>query len=797
MRKHTLNLYRLNNIAELDFSFRLVEFDLHYTEGKEDMFNKQMQKIAQKISSITGGPSAIIKRLQRNYIAIPANRSLPETKVDVVPFSVTVRMLPGIYTVSTTTLDKTNLDVIQSFLEFEIRRQLSNSKSLWKLNTNQFFFKQPIVSNEESDIEIYGGFIYKLVYMGDGNFYVCLDLATKYIDKYYLSHYINADNVKLLSPRFRGRRTLYQNGDDWYTAEIEGFGRSIAQHEFTSNGQTHTVKDYIENKTSNHYFQIRALLKPDDLTLLYTYPGRSMEQHSGASSLARIVYGPNDTEVKALHRYSIKDPSRRFETIGKNISSFFQTLQFNRKKLLISGSPLTEQVRIFPMPVLKYNNDRSLKVGHYSTGANASLRDLGTERKNYIVDNGILDKSSFDEQYLIVPEHLDKELVEAFKKNAEWQIRKLAPAFTGFKVLRYKIKEGQANTFMVQEIEKMLRQQNALSGFALFILPDDKGQDSRRQAKTFHDCLKSKFYPALKVQCASAFKIKTFFRSFSTSASAKAPYEYKVPEDKKPMFKSYLFNLVMEHLIVNRKWPYALKDNLHYDIYIGIDVHDRFAGVTFFFKNGEKIFFTSEPVPRKNWKQRAEKLKAPLLVKMIYEKLKIYIPKYAPNPNGIVIVRDGRSFGEEDKALMTIISSLSADSLLNTTSIMSAVVGLYKQSAVPLRLASQTDSYNNLENPVAGAFKLLGNAEGFIYNTGYPFQIRGSARPLHLSLKSGNAIFMKIMEDLFCQSMLAFSAPDRSNSLPVTIKLIDTLLEPLASTAEIEEDEYEAIVTEN
>lgn len=59
MRNHTLNLYRLNNIAELDFSFRLVEFDLPYTEGKEDLQNKQMQKIAQKVSSLTGGPAAI------------------------------------------------------------------------------------------------------------------------------------------------------------------------------------------------------------------------------------------------------------------------------------------------------------------------------------------------------------------------------------------------------------------------------------------------------------------------------------------------------------------------------------------------------------------------------------------------------------------------------------------------------------------------------------------------------------------------------------------------------------------
>ena len=48
------------------------------------------------------------------------------------------------------------------------------------------------------------------------------------------------------------------------------------------------------------------------------------------------------------------------------------------------------------------------------------------------------------------------------------------------------------------------------------------------------------------------------------------------------------------------------------------------------------------------------------------------------------------------------------------------------------------------------------------------------------------------MEDIFHQSMLAFSAPDRSNALPITIKLIDTLLEPLTgATEEEEEDENE------
>jgi hypothetical protein len=789
MRNHTLNLYKVTNLPDLDFSYKLVEFDLQSIDGKEDLFNKQLQKIAQKVSSVTGGPAAVIKRNGKFCIAIPADRDFAEMNIDVTPFNVRVKLLPEVHHIQSANIKNDSIDVIYKFLEFEIRRQLSNNNQLWKLNTSQFFFKKPIFSSEESTIEVFGGFTFKLIRLGDGNFYICLDLTTKYIDKHYLSHYVKTDNAAAIGSRFRGKRVLYQNGDDWYTAEIAGFGKSIKHHEFTRDGVKFNVFDYIFNKTKNHFFKAGNIMKPEDITFLYRYPGRTMEEHNGASSLAKILYNTSDSEVRALHKFSIKDPSRRFESIGKNITNYFQNITFNRKGVQISNRPVVEQVRNFNMPELKYNNNKILKVGAPFTGASAPLREFGAERKQYIIENEVLNKSPFDEQYLIVPDYLDKLLVEGFKKNAEWQIKKLAPAFTGFKVIRYKVKENQAATYQIQEIEKLLQQQNALSGFALFILPD-LSYDSKRHIKNFHDCLKSKFYPGLKVQCASASKIKSFFHSFET-AEKKGVYEYRVPEAAKPKFRSYLFNLVMEHLIVNRKWPFALAKNLHYDIYIGVDVHDRYAGFTFFFKNGEQIYFSTEQVPKKNRSQRAEKLKAALLYKMIYEKLKLYIPKYAINPNGIIILRDGRSFGEEEKALANVINSLSADGLVNTDILKYAVVDLHKQSAIPLRLASQTNSYNNLENPISGAYKMIGQAEGFIYNTGFPFQIRGTAKPLHLSLKAGNVEFLKVMEDVFCQSMLAFSAPDRSNSLPVTIKLIDTLLEPLSATADVVEEEEE------
>ncbi|MBC8052161.1 MAG: hypothetical protein H7Y13_03785 [Sphingobacteriaceae bacterium] len=784
-------------MSELNFSYKLVYFELPVIAGQEDRLNRQLQKIAMKVASLSGGPSAILKRDDRFHIAIPSDRHFEQTVINVVPSNVKVVLLPEIHSLHYSEIDESNVDVVQKFLDYEIRKQLSSNSQLWKLNSTQFFLKKPKYSNDESSINIYEGFTYKLLRLEDGNFYISLDLSSKYIDKHFLSHHINATNADSIGNRYKGKRCLYLNGDNWYATEIVGFGKPIIEHVFEHDGKEHNVYNYILAHAKSRKNEINKVMKPTDTTLIYKYPGRAMMPHNGATSLARIIYNTQDKEVQVLHKLSIKDPSRRFESISNYVKTYFRVITFNTKAVTVSKFPLVEKIRNFNFPELKFNNGELLKAGHPSTGAKTSLRDFASTRKQLIIRNGVLTKTIFDEQYLVVPDYLDKKLVEAFKKNVEYQIRTLAPAFIGYTIIRYKVLTNQSATIQLQEIERVLKQNNALDGFALFLLPD-LSFDSKRHIKNFHDCLKNKFYPNLKVQCASSFKIKSFFKSYTAQENSNELIEFKVPEVSKPKFKSYIFNLAMEHLIVNRKWPFSLSKNLHYDIYIGIDVHDRHAGFTFFFKNGEKILFFPQEVPQKNRSQRAEKLKAGLLYDMIYAKLKEYIPMFSPNPNGIVIIRDGRSFGEEEKALRKVINTLASEGIINKETIKCGVVDLHKQSVIPLRIASQTNSYNNLENPMSGAYKLLNPKEGFIYNTGYPFQIPGSAKPLHLSLKTGDVEFIKVMEDLFCQAMLAFSAPDRSNSLPITIKLIDTLLEPLSGVFEQhdEDEEFEDSVIE-
>lgn len=792
MRNYTVNLFKLHNLSDLDFSYRLVDFQLPLIPGEEDRFNKQLNKIALQVSSASGGPAAIIKRNGRFYVAIPSDRTLDPMTINVVPFNVKVTLLPQVHNVKVNIATQDNIDIIFKFVDFEIRKQLSRfGGSLWKLNSSHFFSKIPVHTQTDSSIQVYEGFVYKLVRLNDGNFYVCLDLSTKYIDKYLLSHYINKDNKSRLQHIYINRKFLYLNGENWYTTELMGFSDTIQKHEFDDDGKSVAVYDYILSHAKGRKGDIEKLLKPEHLAMLYTYPGRNMQPHSGATSLAKMIYSTKDKEVQALHSFSLKDPTRRFTAIEKFIKEYFQNMFFNKTKLNISTSPLIEKISNFAMPELKFNGDTILKVGNPTQGQTA-LRDFATERKQLILSKGVLSGEFFDEQFLIVPDSFDRKLLEAFQSQAEQLIKKLAPKFPGFKVIRYPAKKGQAATFQTQEIEKVLVKNNATKGFALFILPD-LSVESTPFVHSFHDTLKSKFYPDLKMQCASAFRLINFFDAFAAPGNGSL-VEYRVPEQKKGKFHSYLVNLVLEHLIVNRKWPYALSKNLHYDIYIGVDVHDRHAGFTFFFRNGENIFFWPVKVPLKNRSQRAEKIKAKTLTDTLTEKLTSLIPLFCPNPNGIVVIRDGKSFVQEHKAIQTALKNLADEKLLDTSTMKYGVLDLHKQSAIPLRIASMTNGHDRLENPIAGAFKPFSSSHGFLYNTGFPFRIRGSSKPLQLILQDGNVEFGKVAEDVFCQTMLAFSAPDLSNSLPVSIKLIDLLLEPLSAAVDQEpsdEDEYE------
>lgn len=776
MKNITYNQYRLLNLQAHDFSYKLVETDLPFVRGQEKMNRQNLDKIAFKLAAQTRGPVAIVKRDGKTCFAIPADKHFHPQQIQVVPFTVNAKLLPTVYHLQGKDISSSNYEIPLKFLTATIKAQLKDNYTFFELNNGgQFFLKKPVFTNEASGIDIHEGIVLRLRRFDDGQFYLVLNPTFKYFGSAYLPQIINAQSKDYMTERLAGKHCLYQNGDDWYTVEIVSFLNAISQDKY--NGQT--IFDYIAGRTAHHQFDTKPLLNPADLTLLYKYPNRSMTPHHGATSLAKLVYHTKDLQDTSLHSHSILPVDERFNRIEGMVGKYFQNLSFNGKPLRVSAAPYEESLRYFPIPDLLFNGGKVLSIGNtHVDNEKTAIRDYPRERKNHIINNQVLKQTGFDAQYLIYPESLDKGFVKAVQQQAENYIKKLAPKFPGFRLIPYKVSGNQSGTFQAQEIERTLNRQNATSGFALFLF-DDLQQRNNRRIKAFHDCLKKKFFPKLKFQCASSRNLRRFF---DTVPDAQNGFAFRPAPKLIDRFKSYLFYLVMEYLKINNKWAYALKESLHHDIWISIDVQDRYVGFTFFYKNGENIIFKYREITKKTGRFRDEKIDADTLISVLQENLEDQIPRFAPNPNSLAILRDGRIFDDEIVAIEKVIRRLQSPEkgLITDPSFAWGAVELHKKFSLPLRAARRINGFAGLENPQAGAFRIVDGVEGFLFNTGYPFRNNGTVNPISLLKVHGNINFEKVMQDVFGMCMLAFSAPDRSNNLPIIIKLIDAFLEPLS-----------------
>ncbi len=789
-RRHSINMFPICNLNGIDFSFKLIEFDWEILKNREEVYHQSVNKLTLKISSQTKGPCALYYKDGKPYFAIPKNKSISAKKISVGPLQISINPLPDVYDVSIDTISTENLSVIHQFIEFSIRENLNRKGDLWRFSANQYFWNKPVNKDDGGNIDVFGGFQFRLVRKNKA-FYIVLDVNYKYIGRQFLSEFVNKDNILTVGKSLKGARCLYMNGDDWYTVVVDGFANSISEQTFGGK----TIYNYILDKNNGESFDLKPYLKKDSVTLLYKYPGRSMQPHTAAACLAKQIFPTDHPDIREMHRRSALVPFKRFKEIKSAISRHFQNITINDVRLEIVTEPIEKDATFFEMPALKFNNGKVLSLNKNESSEEFSIHDFASERKRLILENGILNEGVYDPQFLVVPRELEKGKAKLIKELLEDQIRSLSPAFKGFKIVTYKSLSNKSATHQIGEIQRVFKENNVNTGSVLFILPN-YGRNGGYKVKNLHDLLKNKFYPDIKFQCASQYKVESYIGSFPDNEQG---VKYDVYQRSRMQFKSYLFNLALEHLLANRKWPYALSKNAHYDIYIGVDVHDRYVGLTFFYKNGEKIYFDSKKVPMKTGFKRAEKIRSKDLVEKIYEKLKAHIPLYCNNPNGIVLIRDGRSFGEEEKALLEVIEKLNQDHLIEKDKIRWSVVDLHKQSAIPLRIASHTSGHDKIENPRSGAYVMLNENEGFIFSTGFPFKIPGSVKPLNLIQSAGNCDFKLVLEDIYNQCILAFSAPDRSNSLPITIKLIDCLIQPLAYSSEevLEEDEMEFENEEN
>jgi hypothetical protein len=384
---------------------------------------------------------------------------------------------------------------------------------------------------------------------------------------------------------------------------------------------------------------------------------------------------------------------------------------------------------------------------------------------------GPLDRSGIRNQFILIP--LSLAVQEALMDQIQDD---LVAAVNQISTVAYQPTAVVWDDQGVQTIPQFRRalagpkQQMQRSGVAcaLVILPEGL---SRQDSGKLRRHIKRMLYPQVRTKCVLADNLVGYLEPNGD--------EYRVIDRR---YGSYLRNTALDLLVTSGYWLWALAEPLHYDLYVGVDVLHNTAGFTFVGASGAICRF------RPSTSEQREKLSAEQMAQELLENLGELIPRIRDEtgalPRHLVVHRDGRFYDTEQQGMDHAIEQLCRRGLL-PPNVEVGVVEIHKDHAARLRMFSRLDG--RIVNPWVGSFHILDAQQGVLCTTGYPGIHQGTAKPLVVEIVSGNLDIDKVLRDVYWLSVLSWTKPDGLQGDPVTIKLADDWLEPIA--ARISEDE--------
>lgn len=773
MKTNIINWFQLNNWSDFNFEYRLVDVKIEGVGNDSKLLNKAFYNALNHLAYSTKGVVATAYHENKRYVAVKADAIIRQETITGSPMNIILTPLEGIFQLNAKTMDEQNLDLALKFIDSAINWQLNKNKYLWDAGNNTFLKKIPLPLSNEMETDIYQGFKFRIVAEDKNNVFICLDLAYRYADKKTLSEILKSIPKERHNDFVANKNFLYLNGDDWYTVKGKSIGGSISEHMMSINQKNISVYDYIVNDGKYANAKFKAPLNKNSETLFYSYNTNSTTSFSSAACLAKPIRFAEDD----LHKHSINDPNKRFYKAEMFITNYFQRLNFNGVALNVDKKPYKKDCRSFPMPALKFGRNAILKPYEGIVKYGQAIDFYAKRRREFVFKNGILSNTEFNNQYLFVPDQLPFAFGKTLKYYFDTAMEIIAPLFPGFVIHQYSTKNSPYAHKVFSDLKQYIEENKMAGGTAIFVLPENTGSNSL-YLKNLHHIIKKELFNSIKIKCVSAGSLKRYLK---LGVNQKYPLYYSVPDKLMQNFVSYRTNTLFEHLIINKKWPYALAENLNYDLYIGIDAHEFYAGYCFFFGNGEKIIFEVEKVSKGTGTFRNEKINYKVIADKIFTVISRHLSVADDKPKSIIILRDGVSYGEEEKALCEAMQRLADANLLDKDSVQTGVIDIAKSTAVPVRAAAFNGNLRSLENPECGTYFFMNKKDAFIFNTGKPYNVPGSSKPIHVSFTYGNIDFEKSLEDIFRLTQITFSSPDRPTSLPLPLKLIDTLIRDVAN----------------
>lgn len=769
-QRHWMNLYEITNLEELVTSYRLLEIR-GITPG--DHYDKCLNQLQKRVTYELKRPVALVRRGDLHCLAIPSDADLPRLEQQVMPF--VAQLVPDTLThrLALDNLSPDEAAIGTTFLTYALRTPLMRDHELWG-GVNRYFQKAAVTRNDlGAEVDIYAGFVWNL-FIGDGRrIFLTVDLTTRYVDRRWLTERLGSMNIVEL----RGRHCLYHFGHEWYIVQFGGLtGQTVAAQRFVPEGSTEAVDvlTYTQERWRANRPPWVQNLDPTGPAMMYRYPGNRKERH-GALGLGKLTFKTDDPRVRHLHRRSIVPPETRFQRVNNIVRAHFQTAELEGTPIRVAPEPLEIPRRVFHVPSLQFGQDRVLAIAPSAADDNRGvvpLKDLGRHRLRLLLDRdaGPLSREPFDAQYVLLPRRMPRGVNEDFVRQFRQTMQQISgrPEYAA-KMILYE-DGGATLAQQVRAIEQSLTDQQVARGYALLVLPE-------RAQPDLHNVIKRKLWPDLQFQCARAEKVRGYYSLSEGEAQT------RILPGKDRELANYVRNCALAMMVVNRRWGWALADALEHDLHIGIDVLNGMAGLTFIYGAGRHIVFRDFPSRQK------ERLSAALIRDAIVTSLQGDLEELGLRPRSIVVHRDGRSFASERQGLQAAVRQLKTSGVLpHDTSV--GIVDVRKTNTNHFRLVEGVAPEVAM-NPEIGSYHLLDSRTGVVCTTGWPFSLSGTVNPLVASVVEGPLVIERVLKDIFALSQLVFTAPDKCMRLPLTIKLTDDFLEPIAAEADEDGARYD------
>lgn len=771
MSTHNLNFFELSNAHDLSVDYRLVDVDGPFNAvlGDGEIAERNQQQLLGRIAYDEKIPVALFSRGEKPVLAIPAAHNLNTVEYHLTPDVATLKPRLEHHWLSLGAMsDDAKRRVGLAFLGWHIRSTLRADHRLWSLGPWTYFRHRPLNwKHHERDVDVFGGFGLRLAVRRGRRVGLWVKLTQRYVESAWMPDVYTEHEMQEL---LRMGHALYHFGHRWYRVQFLGpTHKSIGEQRFVPNGSNDSISiyDYTIREVggANAPAWIKSL-DPDSPAITYQSPGNKQKRY-GAAALCKMMRATDDPRVSRLHYFSIKSPDRRFDEIGHVVETFLQNASFDGEPIHVNTTPERVRGKVFPVPSQEFGQGQTLHFGRDASAGEIKLQNLGRKRMETLLDPaaGLAVTQPLDAQYLVVPASAERRIVEDFQKRLAQTTRDIIQRSFSFSRVIYQDANARTLKQQVEAITSALDKSGVRSGRGILMLPAKAESD-------LHNFLKKKLQNRVQFQCVDARKVAEFYVLKLQDGKA----THRVARELNNRYVSYLRYTAMGLLIVNRQWPWVLAKDTHYDMYIGLDVLHGTAAFTFFAEGGRECFLHSVE------SQQKEKLLRKQVRLVVYEQIKAYLMNGGKPPRSIVLRRDGRSFDSERKGFLDAITRLINERLLSADAVR-GVVEVHKTSAEGFRLVEELND-GRRRNPTIGAWEIIGEAEGIVCTTGFPFKFRGTVKPLMVRVVPGDLHLEYILEDTFAMSQLCWPVPDRCMRLSIDLKLCDDYLRSIAADAD-------------